>query len=547
MYLLARSLVGTDVADGSYVIALARRMAAGDALFDAEWSMHGLGSAFAVPVVWAWTSLFGVTGVVAAAKFATAAWICVVVALCHRAIGDRFGALASSAALATVMFALPYSLIVTGYNTVPMFGLLLAACCALRLLGGFEKGWAVLCSLATACAVLGFPVVLPGAVALLLVTAVLVRRAGTPTRRVLGALLAPAMIAAALVLLWVTVVPGWGGLIDTLELQRRLRPESGSPSAVVDLVAHEMGYLRTPGKLPLGFLLALIAAVVPWPLVRWTATVLSGLAVLTFAVESPSPNSTAIDGGTYPAQLSLLLILVSSPLVVRQACTHSTFRRLLGLAVLVLPSAAAVQMSTKSGVDYGAAMDGAAPLLLAAALAFTLTLSEGRPRALRAGVVIAPLITGAALTAVVFSEGPVLQHRTLMTQGPMAGLWLSDSSVTAQSHLAQLTARCPPHARALSFAPAAYLHLPPRSAAIQSWIDLDTLPAMPLAAQRDRSPDCIIAPPPGVIAPSDPAAASALRGLLQGYVPAGPSRQISVTPLGLRTILQTYVPASSTD
>lgn len=186
-------------------------------------------------------------------------------------------------------------------------------------------------------------------------------------------------------------------------------------------------------------------------------------------------------------------------------------------------------------------MDGAAPLVLSAALAYTLTLAEARPRLLRGGVAVAPLITCAALTAVVLSEGPVLQHRTLMTHGPMAGLWPADNSVTAQTRMAELAGHCPPNTRALSFAPVGYLHLPPRSAAIQSWIDLDTLHLMPLTQQRRRRPDCIIAPPPDLVARSQPVAADALQGLLNGFVPTGPRRQISVSPLGERTVLQTFV------
>lgn len=544
VYLLARCFIGVDFNDGSYVIALARRMAAGQAPLSSEMDGHTLGSMFAVPFTWVWISALGTTALIVASKVFAAVWIAGTTYASYRALAPLFSRIPTALTMCAMCLALPYSLIVTSYNTVPMFGLLLATCAGYRTICSYSRRWAVTTSFAATLAVVGFPIVGVAAALLLIAVAWCCRRRGVRTRDLLVDLLLPCLTVAVLLAAFVVAVPGLSAVRESLQVQKASRQGAGSLDLLRGFISHELSYFTTAGKFPLALAAAVVAALMRKPLLIVLASLVSGLLLFDFARNMPDPNTLAINSGSFPATMAILVTITWLPIAIRVAVTSPRYRGLLLLSLTALPGAAGVQMVTASGYDYGAAMDGLAPFTTAVLLGFGLHIWQpSMARAWRLGAVIPLAITGMCLTAVVFQEGPVFQHRTLVGSGPAAGLWVADNSLSAQRAVRTLTGACPTHARALLIGvPGVYLWLPARSAATVSWLATDSVQYIPLKAQLARRADCVIATPSSDFAPRLAADKRVQEQLLQGMRPATAPIVVAVSVVHGPIIMQTYVP-----
>ncbi|WP_145225728.1 hypothetical protein [Rudaeicoccus suwonensis] len=542
-YLLARCFIGVDFNDGSYVIALARRMAAGQAPLSSEMDGHTLGSMFAVPFTWVWISAFGITALVAASKAFAAVWIAGATYASYRALAPLFSRVPTALTMCAMCLALPYSLIVTSYNTVPMFGLLLATCAGYRTISSYSRRWTITTSLAATLAVVGFPIVGVAAVLLLIAVIWCCRHRGVSTKDLLTDVLAPCLIVAVLLAAFVLAVPGLSAVRESLHVQSASRQGAGSLSLLTGFISHELSYFTTAGKFPLALAAAIVAALMRKPLLIVLASLISGLLLFDFATNMPSPNTLAINAGLFPAPMAMLVTITWLPIAIRVAVTSPRYRGFLLLSLTALPAAAGVQMVTASGYDYGAAMDGLAPFTAAVLLGFGLHVWQpSMARAWRLSAVIPLAITGMCLTAVVFQEGPVFQHRTLVTSGPAAGLWVADNSLGAQHATQTLTAACPAHARALLVGlPGIYLWLPARSAATVSWLAMDSVRYIPLKAQLARHADCVIATPLDDFTPPLAADKNVQQQLLRGMRAATPPIVVETSAVHGPVVMQTYV------
>ncbi|CAG7571262.1 hypothetical protein FB554_3210 [Barrientosiimonas humi] len=495
-YLTLRSFLGVDLADGSYPLVLSRRVAHGAMPLADEQGLHVFGSLPAAPFVLVWEAAFGSTGLILATRLFTVAWIAVVVLVCQRALTPTLPPLPVAAGLCGVTLALPYAVIGTTYNTVAMFGLLLATCAGFAAVHARPRGWLPTAAVAAPVASIAFPGVTPGAVCLLLALLVVLRRQGASWAQIGRNLALPAALVVVALLVFLTVGPGWDQVEQSVADQRTARPATGGLGSVLDLFSSWLGgYLTEPGKLPLALLAAAAAAVLPWRQAAAAAALAAAGLLLWFASAQPGANMLDIDDGTYPGAMGVLASVVLLPIAVRCAGRDAATRQLLLLSAVTLPSLLGVQAMTASGFTFGAIAAGGAPFALAVFVAFAQFLS--RPdlgRGWQVGLLAPALITGACLTAVVFNEGTTFQQRNLVTSGPAAGLWVSDSSVTRIRAVETLADRCPAEARALVVgAPGGYLWLPARSAAMGSWLGNDAVQSIPVERQLARRPTCILA------------------------------------------------------
>ncbi|NHN56554.1 hypothetical protein G9U51_12265 [Calidifontibacter sp. DB0510] len=546
VYLTLRAFVGNDLRDGTYVIALSRRMAAGDLPFRDELSFHTLGSAFAVPFTWVWLRLFDTTGLILAERLFTVAWICPLLYAAYRALSFTLPKVPCAAAICAAGMAIPYALIVTSYNTVSMFGLLLAFCAGFRTITSYHRGWAVTTAIAATLATIGFPAVGLGTAALLCLVGYVAHHRGTPWRTVLRDIGAPWLTLVVLFTLALALL-GFESLRSALELQSAMRPESKSTLAIARLLRHELGFVFTTWRPALALVLSVIAALSRRRLVTSAAAIVAGLLMLDPAIEPPSANTLHLNTNTYPATMGLHLTVVLAPIAVRVARDHRDYRRLLRLSLVGLLAAAGVQQSTASGWDFGAAMTGATPLFTAVVLGYALHLRDAcLPRPLRAAMVLPAAAVLACLTAVVFYDGPVLQHRAPATSGPAAGLWLSDYSSRANARVTRMTGLCPANARALIIdVPGAYLWLPARSASVSTWISRRDLHAVPMDRQLQLKPDCVIAASLAGVEKVVPADNVAQKRLLTGMRPAGPPMTVNQSPARGEDSFQVWVRADN--
>lgn len=541
-YLLVRCFVGVDLNDGAYVLAIARRMAAGDRPFVDEMSAHTLGSMFAVPFVWLWTSLFGSTALIAASRVFAVLWMATTSVISYRALSASLPPLPSAVALCVTAVSLPYSIIATSYNTVSMFALVLATCAAYRTITDYDPRWARTTAVSATVATIAFPAVLAGAGALLVVTVIICRRS-IAWRRLLLDIAMPWAVLSLLVGVALLGVCGASAVQAALQAQSHMRPAI-DVSGLVGFAKFELAYLTTPGKLPLVALLGLVSiATVRWRLISWASAIAALLLLLSFAVKHPSANSIALDGGTFSAAFGLLSALLCLPFALRTGWINERLRTLLLLSLCSLLSAAGVQLVTASGYTFGAAMDGAGPIVLAIVLGTAMHLADITPRRFAAPVVVLPLVTAlACLNSVVFNEGPTMQPRWLISTGPAAGLWVSDSSRHALAQVETLTHACPAQSRLFAVSlPGAYLWQPPRSAATVSWLGTDVLHSFPLQEQLKRRADCIVAVADSTFRGLRAQDATAQRRLLQGYRPVTPPLVVSTDPVHGDQVFQTWV------
>lgn len=474
----ARATLGVDFGDGSHAVELAMRMAQGDVPFRDEMNLQVLGAWPAVPFVWAWLQVFGIDGIVLASRLFYVAFVIGCVALCWRALAPHLGRGTTAVALAVAVIPTAYNQQVISYNTTPGLLYLVAVCTAAAATassassGGSRwgpSGWAIVSGVSVVGAAMSHPVTAPGAVVLVLVSGLLLRR------RALLPYLVSVLVAGTVVLTLTVVVWGVPHIVETISFTRdyqRARPGLGAR-----FHAWEVFYKRqlaTP--LVAGAFAAALLAAVPRLLRLRIWLLLLAVSMLTFQAAMSDAVSRNYNLWSWLSGIlgTCLVLLLLAPATVAALRRGGLVARVLVLgAVPSLVSTPLLASFTSSAPLWGAAGAALAPALFAVVLA---TLSwirdSGRlGKAALGAVLIGSLVT--VHTATSFRDGPPGGLTAVVADGAFAHLRTTPAKRTQIVEDSRAVARCaPPGAGVLGYLyPAAWLLADVRFATPIIWLD----------------------------------------------------------------------------
>lgn len=495
--------MGFDLRDGSYAVTLAQRLVRGEIPLKTEVSPHIFGALPVAPVLWVWRTLFGDTGIVLVARLTFVLLAALVAVVSWRAVSPTLGRTASALAVLAAVLCIPYNLLVVSYNTLPALMFLLATAAGVAVIFGGSAGWGVVCGTAAVGIGIGYFALLPAAALLVLcVLALAGYQEGVglrwPARRLLAAVLLPAVALGAGFLFWITVVPGWQAVQDAYALMS-VSQKYGSAMTPWDIWEF---FLARSRLLPACFGLAMLAVVLPLRAIRRAGLLLASLAGLAWwSGQFGEPNAYDPTAGRFTGALALMLILVMFlPAVIWlfryrdktliQLFILGALPSLTGFAIIVNISA--------SGPSYGA-YAAAFPGMLLFLMAFIADVSsKDAPNRLSwVTSAMVPMAFMLSLVAVVFNEGPVSYLTYRETSGPVAGIAMGADSFADQQAVAQLMADCPGSARGLWTlgAPGAYLWSDVSSDVPQYWVELDGVQQnLEVLQARPRQPGCVLVP-----------------------------------------------------
>ncbi|WP_404388099.1 hypothetical protein [Humibacillus xanthopallidus] len=537
--LIARARLGLDLGDGTHAVELAMRLARGDQPFRDEMNLQVLGAWPAVPFVWGWLHVVGVSGVVLASRVFFVVLTLAVAALAWRAVARSLGRLTSGVAAVAAVVPTAYNLQLVGYNTTPALLYLVAASSAVGAIargslpetpetaagasGAAEMSgrpqsavrWAVLGGAAAVLGAVSHPVTAPAGAALLLLSL------GWSRGRVRAGLTAGAAGAA----LVVAGLAGWLWGLDhvreTLAFTADYQGERVDRLTRLEAwLAYLGGELTHPAVLvALG--LGVAAAVALWRRSVVAGPLLLAAVALTAAhgLTRDAAAATFSVGSWLSPVLALVLTLVLLPAaIVTAALLRGAALRLLTIGaaptVIGAPVIAAFTSSSPTWGAVGACLAPAVFAVTASALTGLTRLRAPVTRAPAAPRVSSRHVTGwtaagvgavvlvalvASHTATSFRDGPLGRLDTAAPQGAYAGLLTTDRRA-AEVGVAQAALRSCATAGSSVLAigyPAAYLMGDVRSATPVTWLG-DFGPSTSHVVQwldeRQVVPDCVVRP-----------------------------------------------------
>lgn len=456
-FALWRTTLGVDLSDDAHVVALALRLAGGDLPLVDEMNLQALGSLPAVPFTWAWSALFGTSGIVLASRIffvcvsALAAW------LAYRALRTAFRPTIAAAGAAAPLLAPAYNLLVLSYNTVPLLALMVGSAAGFAAIRTRRAAWGAVSAGVVVLGAVFYPPMAVGGAIMLAVLLALARS----KRVALGVLVAGAGVAVPAGL-WYLLVIGPDAVRTTLDytngfLAERLTTRerfARSWEFYSDNVwrrrywpAWGLAALATLPRLP-HTLRSAFVAVVPLAVVAGS--------LLAFPEDTPAPFGrvvavTAIVVGT------VLLVPVCAFII------SQSRRDLSQLLVLTIPGSLAqalvILLTTSSGPAWGVPYIGLSPLFLAIVVGW-LSIVERGPGG-------APLLAGAALvvglalllTLKPFKDPYPWDLGVRIAHGPFAGLVTTSTTSAGLAETSRfLTATVRPDQTVLVYGyPGAYL------------------------------------------------------------------------------------------
>ena len=429
-----RTTTGADLGDGTHVVALAMRMAQGDAPLSDELNLQALGSLPAVPFTWLWLQVVGVDGIVLASRLFFVLFALCVGWLAYRGLRTGVPAVPAFLAVTLMLLATPYSLLVTSYNTAPLLGLALATCAAFAALqqprGQQPSGrWAALAGVALVCTVLAHPATLPPAALLAVLILVLARR-GQAVR----GLLTGGVGAALVIVLALLAGPGLPALVETVTYTIDYQSDRISPwerlVRAAGMHAEGLFVWRNVPALALGVLAAIPSVPLRWRVVAAAAAPVT-LAVAVIWAARHHPGELLL-GPVASAYLVLVALLLAPALVllVREAGDP----RLRQLLVLTGPPAllglVSLSMTSSASAQWGVAAAPVQPFVGVAVLTVLLLLARHHGRLISvvaAGAVLVSLCGVHTLRVFRDSSPDLLDAR--VAGGPLAGLLTRESIV----------------------------------------------------------------------------------------------------------------------
>lgn len=425
-----RVTTGADLADGTHVVALAMRMAQGDAPLSDEMNLQVLGSLPAVPFTWLWLQVAGVDGIVLASRLFYVLFALAVGWLAYRALRTGVPPVLAFLAVTLMLLATPYSLLVTSYNTGPVLGLGLATCAAFAALQRESGRWAALAGAALAFSVLSHPATLPPAALLAIILLVLAERG-----QVVRGLLTGGLAAVLLIVLAVPAGPGVGALADTVNFTTDYQADRISPwERLLRSVGMHAEGLFAWRNIP-ALLLAVTATVPAVPL-RWRLTAATAapvaLAAAVIWASRQTPPGELLLGPVASAYLVLVTLLLTPAVVL--AARDAADLRLRRLLALTLPPGllglVSLSLVSSASAKWGVAAAPVQPLLGVAVLTVLVLLARqrGRTVALVAGGAVLVSLLGVH-TMRVFSDAQPWRLDARVADGPLAGLLTRESTV----------------------------------------------------------------------------------------------------------------------
>jgi len=434
LFLGWRATLGFDFRDGSYVTALAMRVARGELPFRDESSLHVLGSLPAVPFVWLWTHVVGVHGLVLASRIFFVACALGAGLLAYSALSPIIGCWPTAVGVATALLVVPYNLLVTSYSTVPALCTLVGTASCVRCLWDGSARWAMVTGLSWALATVAFPIFVVPAAVVVAGTWILLPAASGPrsrkgARRTLAfAWSAPLLMAAV----GAVLIMGWTPTMDAVHNAASQRGVTVNPTGYLVIKVHDMLQVLVGSKLlPLAALLAMVACL---PLIRaklrGLLVLCCPLLVLVWSAKVGQSDVTEPTAGRYSGFVAWwLLILLTPPVTVWAWRRLGRRMRAAALLAGVVGLVGTVGFATvsASGAQHGAFSAGFVGVLaIVAAGATAMVTHSGLP--LSASISLAlltPMV--ASLLLVVFNEGPFMGLSQRIDSGAAQGLLVGNA------------------------------------------------------------------------------------------------------------------------
>lgn len=441
LFALWRVGIGADVSDGTHVVALAMRVAQGDRVLLDEMNLQAFGSLAAVPFVWTWMQVFGVQGIVLASRVYYVVLAFAVGFLAYRSLRIGLPPVAAFVAVVTTLGPVPYNLLVTSYNTMPVLALGLGTSLAFAALLTSSVRYAAAVGVAMAVAILSHPSSLPAAVAVALSFAVLARR----PRAVLGLVAGGGAVSLAIILV-IAVGPGLTALQDTIAYTTEYQAHRPSllargRQALERYVDGMLVWRHLPA-----FALAVLALL---PRLSWTwrAVAASGIpvAVAGAACVVVPPHITAREplgllSGGFVLIVAPLLLLPVAAWAHRKGSERIRLLLLLTLPVAIV-GMTSFSLISSANVRWGVAAPPVQPLFgaLAAGLVLWATRHAGRVAGgLTALALVCSLLVVHPLRT--FQNPDPRQLAARISDGPLAGLKTDANHLTADCELRTLVA-----------------------------------------------------------------------------------------------------------
>jgi len=530
-----RSTLGMSFMDDGYYAAGVIRLAQGARLFADEMFVQSLGFLAAVPFAKAWTSLFGMTGVVVALRLFYVAMATVGAAIVYRLLRPSFGRWPSLAGAAAPFIAPPYNLLAVDYNTMAALGMVLACVLVFAAVRDSRRTYAFAAGAAAAFASVSYPPLALVSIALLVTLHVRTR-----DRKLVGAMALGAAGVVAVFVAWLLVRTSAEeiGIAFRFVVGTWTRSSGPQRGTRVALDLAQLGSdLGRSWLVPLWVWFAPAAVISLWGGSRGVDASRSGrgrgiaLAALPLALLIPvfanwmslgHPwASLETIGGNY---LIAFMLFAALPMFRSLRCAPSDRR---DLAMMALPAGlvgfVVVTLSSAAGIELASGIVGLAPLVVAVVVWWGSEIADtlGPVSETRAvGALIVALLV--LLFGSSFYDGNPVRFRRTITAGAFAGVTTSEHNVTQVAALSGLASRWvrPSTTVAVVSMPGAYLAIGGTPLTNVVWLDTGRLDDFTVAYldRKGRWPDVVFVPLKRLSRPaSEIAAAPFLSAVVNRY------------------------------
>jgi hypothetical protein len=419
-----RATVGQSFYDDTFYAVVPWRYAHGARFLVDELSLQTIGSMVAVPFVWLWERVFGLTGIVLAVRLLWVALAAAGAALCARLLRGVASPGAVALAVALPLLAPPYHVFAPTYNTVSSLLLTISALLAFAALRDRREELAVWSGVTLALAAAAYPPLALAAFALPITFAVLARSHRLAIACVVGALLGAAGV--------------WLALFARI-------PFDQVGQALAFGSANVASFSSPLAKMQWVFGNTARALVSPWLAPMWIAAALASVPKVPPRVRASAmallPLGAAVPGALLLSQGEQLafgtsaaswLVTLCAAAVVPSALAarrlgQPVLRRLLVLTGPVsVVGYVTVAYVTNSSWNRAMPAIALAPLAVAVLLSWAMSLrEEGGAVVFGVGAILAIATAFTLLFANPFMDSPPSQQLVRVARGPYAGLLTS--------------------------------------------------------------------------------------------------------------------------
>lgn len=419
---VVRATNGISFADDSHYAAITLRLAQGARPFADEMTMQSLGFVLAAPFTWLWNALFGTAGLVLALRLFYIALATACGAVAYRALRPSFGQIASFAAVAAPLLAIPYNIVGLSYNTGAALGFGLASALGLAALRDRSRGAALAAGVALALGAFSHPPLAIAAIVFVATFMLLARDRALSLRLLVGCAIVTIPVAV-----WLLLAVGTDAIARSLEYSRAVWATQKSAGARIDRVLWKLHDSASQRLLLPMWLLGLIALVPRIP--RWIRS--AAAVLLPLAAAAPGLRYLALKRGYtdwfgYTGAAVLTLATIAGLLAVIAFAHRAKHADLTRLLVLTAPASlvgyALVATSTTAAWVYAVPVIALAPLAAAVVAGLVLLAEESGATAryaLVTGLVSVLLLT---LFATSFKDDAPLALDTRVSSGAFAGI-----------------------------------------------------------------------------------------------------------------------------